>query len=294
MKSPYKKVIVYDLETGGFSSEHNSITEIAAVCIDLETLEAIDEMTVMILPYLNIKMEETPMKEAKQLYKMLSVKDEDSGKKVLNYKGQNLSLYDLEELADDIENFQTKIVSKTKGIIENEELSALLASSEYKDITKLFFDKSYSPGALEATHITKELLMKEGIQRGEAALQIEDFFKKHTEANNKPILSGHNIKKFDNPFFDAFLSLHSITLKALICETQMIDTLEWARLRWFDMPSYALGVVANELGVTLKGAHRALADTQANAQFLIKMLQSFRGEGTQKSTYTRKKYTMNF
>ena len=74
----------------------------------------------------------------------------------------------------------------------------------------------------------------------------------------------------------------------------MIDTLEWARLKWFNMPSFALGVVANEVGITLKDAHRAIHDTRANAKFFIKMLSHLRGEGSQKSSYKRRKFSMNF
>jgi DNA polymerase III alpha subunit (gram-positive type) len=74
----------------------------------------------------------------------------------------------------------------------------------------------------------------------------------------------------------------------------MIDTLEWARLKWFNMSSFALGVVANEVGITLKDAHRAIHDTRANAKFFIKMLSHLRGEGTQKSNYKRRKFKMNF
>jgi DNA polymerase III alpha subunit (gram-positive type) len=293
MKSPYKKIIVYDLETGGFKSEHNSITEAAFVCIDLENLEIVDEMSVMILPYFDLSnKEEDSIKEAKEIYKQISEKDSETGKKVLLYKGAKLNLKDLGDLPDDIEEFESLFLNS--DIMDYKEIEKLLSSSQYNDITQMFFDKAYTKGALEATHMNKELLVSEGVDRNEAADKIQAFFNKHTVGNSKPILAGHNIKKFDNPFLESFLRLHKIQFNSIINQTQMIDTLEWARLRWYDMPSYALGVVANELNVTLKGAHRALPDTVANAKVLVKMLQSFRGEGVQESTYTRKKLTMNF
>ena len=294
MKSPYKKIVVYDLETGGLKSDYNSITEIAMVCIDLENLEIVDEMSVMMLPYLDLrKRDEDSIDEARSLYKMISEKDVDTGKKVLLYKGEKLTLQTLDILIDDIEKFESEILSKSTGVVSNDDLDSLLLS-DLKDISQLYFDKSYTKGAFEATHMDKNLLLKEGIPREEASLKIKEFLEKHTEGNSKPILAGHNIKKFDNPFLESFLDLHKIKMDSLINQTQMIDTLEWSRLRWFDMPSYALGVVANEVGVTLKDAHRALPDTVANAKYLIKLLQSFRGEGTQQSTYVRKKYSMDF
>ena len=74
----------------------------------------------------------------------------------------------------------------------------------------------------------------------------------------------------------------------------MIDTLEWSRLKWFNMPSFSLGVVANEVGITLKNAHRAINDTRGNAKFFIKMMQHLRGQGVEKSNYKRRKFKMNF
>ena len=51
MQSPYKKVIVYDLETGGFDPKINAITEIAMVVIDLDTLKIEDTFNVIIKPH---------------------------------------------------------------------------------------------------------------------------------------------------------------------------------------------------------------------------------------------------
>lgn len=109
-----------------------------------------------------------------------------------------------------------------------------------------------------------------------------------------PILSGHNIKGFDNPFFARFFSNNSLKLENYINKTQMIDSLEWARMRWYELANYNLSVCANEVGLTLKEAHRALPDTIANAKFIIKLLQNLRGQGTQESTYKRRKFEFNF
>ena len=90
------------------------------------------------------------------------------------------------------------------------------------------------------------------------------------------------------------MSRGGFEFEKLFNQTQMIDTLEWSRLRWFEAPSYALGVCANAVGVELKDAHRALPDTEANAEFLIKMLKGLRGEGSQETKYEKRKFNMNF
>ena len=293
MKSPYQTTIVFDTETGGLKSSFNSLTELAFVAIDMDTLEAIDEMEVMILPYLDLStIEEEDLKEAKALYKYLSAKDETTGKKLLTYKGELLSIRDLEPLAEEIKLFRS-LYLKDKTIIDYPELVEI-EETDLKDLALLFFDKCYNPGAFEATGINRQMLLDEGIDRGLAYKKIEAFFLKHTLGNSKPILSGHNIRKFDNPFMEKFFSLYKKNFNDFINPTQMIDTLEWARLKWFDMPSFALGVVANEVGITLKDAHRAINDTRGNAKFFIKMMQHLRGQGSAKSNYKRRKFSMNF
>ena len=293
MKSPYQKTIVYDTETGGLKSSFNSLTELAFVVVDMETLSQIDEMDVMIVPYLDLStIDEDSLKEAKELYKYLSTKDIDTGKKVLKYKGSKLNIKELHSLSEEISDFKKKYL-KTKSIIDYDELLEI-EQGEFKDLISLFFNKCYNPEAFAATKINRELLVKEGVSREVAFEKIEKFFLKHTEGNSKPILSGHNIKKFDNPFMDKFFLLFKKKFGDYINPTQTIDTLEWARLKWTSMPSYSLGVVSQEIGVTLKDAHRAINDTRANAQFFIKMMGHLRGQGTQKSNYKRRKFNMNF
>ena len=292
MKSPYKKTIVFDTETGGLKSELNSLTELAFVSVDMETLEEVDELEVMIKPYLDLSnIDEDSLKEAKSLYKNLSIKDEDNGRKVLIYKGQKLGIKDLLPLSEEIESFRkefnTKNVFKINDILDIEK-------TKYKDLILLFFDRCYNPGAFEATGINREMLVREGVELEEAFSMVLKFFTKHTIGNNKPILSGHNIKKFDNPFMEKFFGMNGKNFFDHICSTQIIDTLEWARLKFPSMSSYSLGVVSNEVGITLKDAHRAINDTRSNAKLFIKMMQHLRGQGSAKSSYKRRKFKMNF
>lgn len=209
------------------------------------------------------------------------------------YKGQRLTIKDLDPIIEDIDELEMLI--ERKGAQYNYEQIVVLENSEkYGDITKLYFDKTYNPEALNVTHMTRDMLVNEGIDIAEAVEKVADIFKRYTIGNAKPILAGHNIKKFDNPFLEKFLLRGNYDLSKMISETQMIDTLEWARLRWFDAPSFSLGVCVNSVGLTLKEAHRALPDTEANAQLLIKMLKGLRGEGQSEKKYKKRKYKFNF
>lgn len=294
MQSPYKKVIVYDLETGGFDPKTNAITEIAMVVIDLDTLKIEDTFNVIIKPHFDLEYRlGDSLKEARAIFKAVATKDGETKLSTITYKGKVHTIKDLDPIVEDIALFDEKL--EALGTTFNyDQILKLEANSKIGDVAKLYFDKTYNPQALNVTHMTREMLVNEGIDLADATDQAAAFIKKYTIGNAKPILAGHNIKKFDNPFLEKMFETGGYNLYKAICDTQMIDTLEWARLRWFDAPSFALGVCANAVGVELKEAHRALPDTEANAEFLIKMLKGLRGEGTQESTYEKRKFNFNF
>ena len=309
MQSPLKKIVVYDLETGGLSSKYNSITEIAMVAIDLEKLTIIDEMSVMIKPRIYLSnIEEDSLQEAKSLYKRLSTKDENTGIKTLIYKDEKITLKNLEPLVMAIDLFKEKINSDYKSkVLEMEDIDYLMGS-ELSDIMSIYFDNAYNPQALEVTKIPKSLLIKEGIPYEEAFEEVNGFIKKHTVGNSKPIIAGHNIGNiprrvvkgkevgpngFDNPFMEIFFKNNKADFFASVNDL-IIDTLQMARLKFWELPSFSLGVVANELGLTLSQAHRALPDTIANAQVLVKMLKSLRGDGGVGTKYKREKFDLNY
>ena len=294
MQSPYKKVIVYDLETGGLKKDINAITEIAMVVIDLETLKVEETFSTIIRPMLDFdNLEAESVKEAKAIFKAVSIKDSETKVPYIMYKGQRLTIKDLGPVIEDIDELEMLIERKGTQYNYNQ-IVALENSERYGDITKLYFDKTYNPEAMKVTHMTRDMLVNEGIDIAQAIEKVADIFKRYTIGNAKPILAGHNIKKFDNPFLEKMLLRGGYNLDKMINETQMIDTLEWARLRWFEASSFSLGVCVNAVGLTLKEAHRALPDTEANAQLLIKMLKGLRGEGQSEKKYEKRKYKFNF
>ena len=143
MQSPYKKVIVYDLETGGLDYKVNSITEIAMVVIDLETLKVEDTFTTMIKPNFDLEFRHgDSLKEARAIFKLVSSKDEETKIPHLRYKGKTLTIKDLDSLSNDISLFDEKlnIVGTT---FDYNQILKMEASDKFGDIAKMYFDKTY-------------------------------------------------------------------------------------------------------------------------------------------------------
>jgi DNA polymerase III alpha subunit (gram-positive type) len=298
MQSPLKRIIVYDFETGGLNVKYNPVTEMAGVVLEMETLEIVEEFSVMFLPRLDLSVfEESPMKEAKLIFNDLAQKDEETNIKSLVYKGEKITLKSLDSLSRDIAEFREHLNKRENGsIITWEEYSDYQKNKSlgFSDITEVYFNRCYNPQALEITHMSIELMLREGVSYEEAFKQIEALISRHTIGNNKPIISGHNIKNFDNPFMVKIFSDNKADFLKVV-NTFMIDTLEWVRLIWTDLPSFSLGVCANALGLTLKEAHRALPDTIANAKVLQAILLRMRSSGMgDEKEYTRDKYKFSF
>ena len=293
MQSPYKKIVVYDLETGGFSSKYQSITEIAMVVIDLENLQIVDKMSYMISPLIDLSQSEKDMKkEAKAIFKAVAMPDPETNIKTLTFNGSKVTLKTLDEMVEYLEEFWAEVVPKY-GILLDWKAQKEIIDEEFDDVMNLYFDYKYNPQALEATKIPKELIIEEGIDYREVHKHVVEFLEKQTVGNSKPIIAGHNIKDFDNPFMDVFFKQCQDDFDKHI-NKKIIDTLEEARMKWYELPNYTLSTCANEVGLTLKNAHRALPDTIANAEFLVEVLKNLRGEGKGETKYVRRKYKFNF
>lgn len=208
MISKFKRIVVYDLETGGLDSKKHPITEIALVAIDLESLEIVDEYSSLILPY-----------------------------------------YDSE---------------------------------------------LYTKDALEFSGISMNLLQDEGKLVSSVVEEVIQFFEKHTIDNSKPILAGHNIKKFDNAFLFKLMKEERKDFEKLINQEEMVDTLRWAWLKWPELATFSLGSCCNAVDLLLKEAHRALPDTKMNARLLIELLMNMRGAGGSGGSYQRRKFDFQF
>lgn len=292
MQSPLKRIVVFDFETGGLNVKYNPVTEMAGVVLDLKTLEIIEKFSVMFLPRMDLSnFEESYSKEAKLVFNDLGTKDAETNIKSLNYKGSKITLKTLDLLSKDIEEFRNELILRGSFIIDYEEYLEY-QSTKFKDISTVYLNRCYNPQALEITHMSLDLMLKEGVPYEEGFSLINDLFERHTVGNNKPILAGHNIKSFDIPFMEK-IYLDNKKEFSKIINDYMIDTLDLVRTVWPELSSYSLGVCANALGLTLKEAHRALPDTIANANVLQILLANLRGQGSVEKSHVRKKFKFN-
>lgn len=299
MQSPIKYFAVSDLETGGLKYDINPITEAAIVIVSNETLEIVEEFSVMLRPRLDLStMNESGKKESKRIFEALAVKDEEDNIKKMRYKDIIVTPRTQTILGDDIEAFREFLLKRDNilpngFVIEYEDYIDIKENTEFGDIIEVFFNLCYNPQALEVTHMSIDLLLEEGVTYEEAFSKFNSIIEKYTIGMNKPVLAGHNIKKFDNAFFEKFYKDNGKDFYKVINDF-IQDTLDMCRTRWFELSSFSLGVCANALGLTLKEAHRALPDTIANAKVLIALLKNMRGEGQGEVEYVRKKYNHQF
>ena len=257
-------------------------------------------------PRIDLSWKTDPIKDAKAIYANLGVKDSETNIKTLQYKGHNITLKNLDPLVDDIREFEHYLKDQT--ILTYEQIVEIEAIDQWKDIIKIYFDNCYNPQALAVTGISRQLLEQEGLSYEQSFDQVKQFLLRHRVGNSKPIIAGHNIgslprrivrKKekgpdgFDNPFMEIYFDNNGDDFFDSVDEL-ILDTIKMARIKWSELANYTLGTVANELGLTLVEAHRALPDTVANAKVLIKMLSHLRGQGSEGSSYVRRKYDFQF
>lgn len=293
MKTKIRKFVVYDLETGGLKSQQSSITEFAAVTIDAETLEIEDKVSVMIRPYLDLSfINDDEKKEAKSIFSELAIEDPDSFMKVIK-KGQlNIAPKTINLLIEPIKELK-KFLKKNGSRFSYE--SFLFAKEENPhlvDILDIYFDMCYNPQAAEATHISKEMLLNEGLEYDEAFSKIKSVFEEAVEENIKPVLVGHNIKGFDNAFMEKLFNDNKLDFYKFV-NPVIEDTLQLAHIRWNEMPRFTLSACCAESDIILEDAHRAINDTVANAKLWINMVENLRGKGAKKIKRERRKFKLN-
>lgn len=193
-------IIVYDIETGGFSKEQNGLAEIAMIALDIVTLEEVDRYEAVIAPYDNL-----------------------DGVRV-----------------------------------------------------------TYTKEALAINGLTMRQI-EGGKPAKQVVLEIIAFAKKHKRVSKKPMLCGHNIEKFDNPWIDYFFLCNKKDA-AQHFENWCIDTMWWAGMKWPEVGEneslldHKLGTCCIASGIKLSNAHSAMPDTEANAQLIISFIKSLRGE----------------
>jgi len=141
------------------------------------------------------------------------------------------------------------------------------------------------PQALQANGISMKDVEEQGIEASQLHKDLVAIFKKYKVGKyTLPILAGHNIFKFDLNFliylFDLFETPSANGNSALYKYIEYaFDTQEFSRIKYggVEVENYQLGTVCRKHGITLVDAHRALADTVANAKLFKKFVQEIRG-----------------
>ena len=174
---------------------------------------------------------------------------------------------------------------------------SLEETSRYTTFIRPYGNLGYDQVALEITGITMEMIMS-GKDSKIVAKEVSDFITSlGTGLNKKPILCGHNIKKFDNPFLDKFLQLHKRDLYKIV-SPEVIDTMWWSRIKYpfdkDDFGSHKLGDACMREGIEVIDAHRAMNDAAGNAQLLISYLKNLRGTGEVREKVQRHSYRETF
>lgn len=186
---------------------------------------------------------------------------------------QNFLIYDIE----------TGGFSATKNPIMEFAMIALNHNLEEKERLE-FFVKPYDDliievGALKANGIPIQKVSDEGIDIKEVVQKIEFFIKKYTNKGigKKPVLIGHNIKKFDNKFLTFVFKKFEKDFESYF--SNFIDTMEWGRWKYGYkeiLANFKLGTCCAKEDISIPNAHRAMNDTEANTKLFINYMNSLR------------------
>lgn len=132
-------------------------------------------------------------------------------------------------------------------------------------------EKSIPKNVQELTHITDDMVKD--------APTIEEILPKFLEFTKDTILVAHNAK-FDISFISHFAKELKLEFKP-----KVMDTLVIARELYTSVENHKLGTLAEFLGITLEGAHRAINDTRATAKVFLRMLEDAKKKGINELGY---------
>lgn len=137
------------------------------------------------------------------------------------------------------------------------------------------------PDALIANGIALDTIMNCNVTSKDAVDGMIKFFKKCNSKSKKPILVGHNIKKFDNKFLEFIFEHNKKDLYDCV-ETHCEDTIWFSRIRdgHNDVDGHSLGAVCQRMNVELINAHRAESDTRATAALWVNYVKLLRSQGS--------------
>lgn len=164
---------------------------------------------------------------------------------------------------------------------------------EYTSLIKPYGDLVIQQQALEANGLTmKEINGGQTVEK--VCNEVIKVLKSLKVGKNLPILCGHNIRKFDNPFLKNMFEFCGEDLFKYVDSEQFLDTLEMTRMVWDERPNYKLGTCTSHINQDLVQAHRALPDTRANKELIKHLLKGMRGELGGTTEVKPKRFRDNF
>ena len=153
----------------------------------------------------------------------------------------------------------------------------------------------YAPQALEVNKLTMKEI--EGGKDSKLVVRelIELFKRSKKESGKAPILVGHNIIKFDNPYLENFFARHKEDLWKFVEKDHFVDTMWWGRMKYEESDNYKLGTCCSNEGIDLTGesAHTAEGDITANCELAKIYIKGLRGEGSAQVT-SKKRFRESF
>lgn len=145
-------------------------------------------------------------------------------------------------------------------------------------------DEAYPYGIYDKKALEVNKLSMRQIEEGENSETVisclrQMMIESKKRTKKKPILAGHNIRRFDIPYLKNFFSRHKLDLESYVEADFEIDTMWWARVRHEELDNYKLGTCCSSEGIEMINAHTALGDVKPNAELVKKYLLSLRGSG---------------
>lgn len=135
----------------------------------------------------------------------------------------------------------------------------------------------YDPKAVEVNGLSKKILEESGSQLKDVYKTIKSYLTKYKNPRQKAILCGHNFTGFDMPFFENMFTYFNENIYDFVKWVE--DTQKLAYFSMLESENYKLSTCCLKYGIDLQEAHRALADTRANALLMIEFIKNMRGSG---------------
>lgn len=135
----------------------------------------------------------------------------------------------------------------------------------------------WEAGAENTHHISQKTLQENGKDVKDVYRAFKDILVRYKNSRIGAVLCGHNFQGFDVPFIEAMFQDQKDSIYNYVRWIE--DTQKMAYYRAIEQENFKLGTCCQKEGVELVDAHRALTDTRANAQLMLKYISIMRGEG---------------